>query len=80
MYIILRLVCETLCRIAVKISFLAGHKHGVYPAASFSENMLWCSRNNMQIFTSVSYIIFIAQWLSGGNSEILHGCTPSETL
>ena len=77
MYIILRLFCETFSRIAVKISFLWGHKHGVYAAALFSANVTsWCSRNDTHIFTSVILyinIIFIAQWLSGGNSEILYG-------
>ena len=76
MYIIFRLVCETFSSIAVKISFLWGNKHGVYAAASISTNvMLWCSRNDTQIFASVNLyinIIFIAQWLSGVNSEILH--------
>ena len=36
---------------------------------------LWCSRNDTQIFTSIIFhmnIIFIAQWLLSGNSEILH--------
>ena len=77
MYIILRLVCETFSRIAVSIRFLWGHKYGVYAAASFSANVTsWCSRNGTKMFTSVILyinIIFIAQWLSGGNSEILHG-------
>ena len=35
MYIILRLVCENSSRIAVKMSFLWGPKHGVYAAVSF---------------------------------------------
>ena len=76
MYIILRLpvVWETFSRIAVKISFLWDHKHGVYAAASFSANVTsWCSRDT-PIFTSIILyinIIFIAQWLFGGNSEIL---------
>ena len=43
---------------------------------AFSANVtLWCSRNDTHIFTSVilyMIIIFIAQWLFGGNSEILH--------
>ena len=74
MYIIFRLVCETLSRIAVKISFLWGHKHGVYAAVSFSANVTsWCSRNDTNIFNFVNLYInitFIAQWLSGGHSEI----------
>ena len=76
MYIILRLVCENFSRIPVKISFLWGPKYGIYAATSFSANVTsWCSRNNMQIFAAVILhmnIIFIAQWLFGGNSEILH--------
>ena len=38
-----------------------------------SADVTWCWRNNMQIFTSVILymnIIFVAQWLLGGNSEI----------
>ena len=65
MYIILRLVCETFSRIAVTISFILGHKHGVYAAASFAANVTsWCSRNDKKNFTSVFLyinIIFIAQ-------------------
>ena len=76
MYIIFRSVCETFSRIAWKINFLWGHKHVVYAVASFSANVAsWCSRNDTHIFTSVILylnIIFIAQWLSDGNSEILH--------
>ena len=59
--------------IAVKIRFLLGPLHDVY-ATSFSANVTsWCSRDDTQIFTSVIFymnIIFIAQWLFGGNSEI----------
>ena len=77
MCIILKLVCETFSRITVKISFQWGHKHGVYAAASFSANVTsWCSRYDTHVLTSIilhTNIIFIAQWLSGGNSEILHG-------
>ena len=75
MYIIWRLVCENLSRITIKISFLWGPKHGVYAAASFSTNVTsWCSRNGTKLFTIVILhmnIIFIAQWLFGGNSEML---------
>ena len=42
---------------------------------------MWCSRNDTHIFTSVILyinIIFIAQWLPGGNSEILPGSDVSE--
>ena len=73
---ILRLVCENFRRTAVKISFLWGPKHDIYAAVPFSANVTsWYSRNDMQIFTSVIFymnIIFIAQWLFGGNSKILH--------
>ena len=76
MYIVLRLVFENFSRIAVKISFLWGPKHGVYAAASFSANVTSvCSCNNPQIFTSIILymnIIYIVQWLFGGNSEIVH--------
>ena len=36
--------------------------------------MLWCSRNDTHIFTSVilKIYIFTAQWVSVGYSEILH--------
>ena len=37
MYIILRLFCETFSRIAVKLSFLWGHKHSAYAAALFQQ-------------------------------------------
>ena len=51
-------------------------KHGIYAAVPFSANLTsWFSRNDMHFFTSVILymnIIFIAQWLFGGNSEILH--------
>ena len=60
MYIILRLVCETFSKIDVKISFLRGHKHGVYAAASFSAKVTsWCSRNDTHILTSVILYINI---------------------
>ena len=76
MDIVLRLVCEILSRIAVKISFLWVSTHSVYAEASFSANVTsWCSRNDTQIFISVYLymnIIFIAQWLFSGNFEILH--------
>ena len=49
MYIILRLLCENISRIAVKISFLWGLKYGVHAAASFSINVTsWCSRRYTQ--------------------------------
>ena len=41
MYIILRLIRETLGKIAVKISFLWGHEHGVYATtASFAASVI----------------------------------------
>ena len=78
MYIILRLICEILSRIAVKISFLWGRKHGVYAASSFAASITpWYLHNDMQNFTSVMLyknIICIAQWLLGISFEILHYC------
>ena len=51
MHIIFKLVCETFSRITVKISFLWGHKHGVYAAAWFSANETsWCSRTTHTFF------------------------------
>ena len=48
-------------RMAVKISFLWGHKHGVHATASFSANgTSWCSRNDTQIFTSVILYTFVS--------------------
>ena len=53
-YIILRVVFEKFNGIAFKISFIWGHKHGVYAAASFSANVTTRnSRNDTQFFTSV---------------------------
>ena len=84
MYIILRLVCETFSRMAVILSFLWGHKHGVYAAVSLSANVTsWYSRNDTKNFTSVILyinIIFISLWLSSGNSEILHGSDVLHTV
>ena len=75
MNIVLRLICESLRRIAVKISFLWGHKHGVYAAASFATSVTsWYSHNGIQDFISVIVfmnIICIAQWPYGANFEIL---------
>ena len=52
MYIILRLICEILSKIAVKISFLRGRKHGVHAAASFAQPVtLLYLRIDMQNFT-----------------------------
>ena len=65
MYIFLRSVCETFSRIDITMSFLWSHKHDIYVAASFSENVTsCCSRNGTKIFTSVILyinIIFIAR-------------------
>ena len=67
MRIILRLICEILSRIAVKISFLWGHKHCVYAAASFAAtDTSWYLRNDMQNCTFVILymnIKYIAQCL-----------------
>ena len=65
MAIILRLICENLSSIAVKISFLWGREHCVYAETSFAASV--SSRylhNDMKIFTSVILyinIIYIAQ-------------------
>ena len=54
MSIILRLICENLSCIAVKISFLLGREHSVYAEASFAASVVSRnSRNDMQDFTSV---------------------------
>ena len=54
MHIILRLVRENFSRIAVKISFLWGPKHGVYATASFSANVTsGCSSKDNKMLTSV---------------------------
>ena len=63
MAIILRLMCENLSSIAVKISFLWGREHGVYAEASFVASVTYLG-NNVQNFTSVILymnIIYIAQ-------------------
>ena len=65
MAIIIRLICENLSRIAVKISFLWGCEHCVYTEAVFAASVtLRYLRNDMQNFTSeIVYmnIIYIAQ-------------------
>ena len=62
---ILRLICENLSSIAVKISFLWGREHGVYAETSFAESVMSrYLRNNMQNSTSIILymnIIYIAQ-------------------
>ena len=75
MHITLRLICESLSRIAVKLSFLWCFKHCVYAAVSFAAIVRsWYLRNLMQNFTSVILylnIICNAQWLFGANFDIL---------
>ena len=64
MAIILRLICENLSSIAVKIIFLWGYEHCVYVGASFAASRPLYLRNDMQNFTSVILymnIIYIAQ-------------------
>ena len=54
MAIILRLICENLSSLAVKISFLWGPEHGVYAEDSFAANVTSrYFRNDMQNFTSI---------------------------
>ena len=54
MAIILRLICENLSSIAVKISSLWGREHGVYAEASCAASVTSrYLRNIMQNFTSV---------------------------
>ena len=80
MAIILRLICEKLSSIAVKISILWGCEHCVYAETSFAASVT--SRylcNDMQNFTSIILymnIIYIAQYLSGADFEILHCSRP----
>ena len=71
MSIILKLICEKLSSIAVKISFIRGDKH-VYAAASVTS---WYLRNDMQNFNSLILymnIICIAQYLSGAGANFLN--------
>ena len=80
MAIILKLICENLNCIALKISFLRGCEHCVYAEVSFAASVT--SRyqcNDMQHFTSVILymnIIYITQYLPGANFEILHCSGP----
>ena len=54
MAIILRLICENLSSIVVKISFLWGREHGVYAETWFAANVTsWYVRNDLQNFASV---------------------------
>ena len=65
MYIIWRLICEILSRIAVIMSFLWGPKDCVYAAVSFATSVTsWYLRNNMQNFTSVYLYINIILWMA----------------
>ena len=65
MTIILRLICDNLSCIAVKISFLWGYEHYVYAEVSFAASVTSrYLRNDMQNFTSVILymnIIYITQ-------------------
>ena len=65
MAIILRLICENLSSIAVKISFLWGYEHCVYAEVSFAASVTSrYLRNDMQNITSVILymnIIYITQ-------------------
>ena len=75
MYIILRLVYENVCEIAVKISFLLGSKPGMYAEVSSSAIVTsGCIRRHANFyFCYVLYnIIHIAQSMFGGSSEIFH--------
>ena len=83
MAIILRLICENLSCMAVKISFLWGYKLCVYVEASFTTIVTSrYLRYDMQTFTSVIlymniiYISIITQYLSGADFEILHCFGP----
>ena len=65
MAIILRLICNNLSCIAVKISFLWGCEHWVYAEVSFAASVMSrYLRNDMQNFTSFilyTNIIYIIQ-------------------
>ena len=64
MYIILRLICELLSRISVKISFPYGGKHDVYPTALFEAGITpRYLRNNVQNFTSVILYMNFSDYL-----------------
>ena len=83
MCIILRLACKNVSRIAVKISFYGVLNMAYMQLRHFQE--MWSrdvhATHSSFYFTSVilyMHIIFIAQWLFGGNSEILHRCDVFE--
>ena len=65
MVIILRLICENLSCMAVKISYLWGCEHCVYAEVSFAASATSrYQRNDMQNFTSVilyMIIVYITQ-------------------
>ena len=63
----LRLICKITA--SVKISFLCGHKNGVYAAASFAASMMYTQWQAKYLYIN---IICIAQWLFGVNLAILH--------
>ena len=75
-YIILRLICGILSKLAVKINFLRACLHGVYAATSLAASVTSrCLSNDIQNATSVILyinIIFIAKWLYGAEFQILH--------
>ena len=74
-HINLRLICQILRRIIVKISFLWGLEHGIYVAASCAANVIpWYIRNERQNFTAV--IIPPRNEVRGGYT----GITPSVCL
>ena len=77
MHITFRLICENFSRVTLNKSFLWGSKYGAYAASSVAASVTsWYLRNDRKNFTFViSYIkfvcMYIAQWLFGGNSDIL---------
>ena len=73
MYIILRLICEILSRIAVTISFLWGHKHGVhvYATASFAASVI----HDINVTTCKNIFVYEHHmYHSGAYFTILHCC------
>ena len=57
-YIILRLICDTLSKIAVKISFPRGPQHDVYASGAFSVSVTsWYLHKDMQNFASVILLL-----------------------
>ena len=76
MHIILRLICENLSRIAVKISFLWGHIHCVLQQSHLQQlprRVIYVTTYNILLLSfCIMNIICNAQWLYGANFEILH--------